>query len=75
MQQATDPIWFEYKVNNNLRYRQELILRYVGLVKYVVRKMIKNYPAAIEESDLYQIGVLGLSEAIERFDPNYGIKF
>lgn len=75
MLQATDPIWFEYKVNNNVRYRQELILRYIGLVKYVVRKMIKNYPAAIEESDLYQIGVLGLSEAIERFDPDYGIKF
>ena len=37
--------------------------------------MIKNYPQALEENDLYQIGILGLSEAIERFDPEYGIKF
>ncbi len=75
MQRAIDPIWFEYKTNNSIRHRQELMLKYTGLVKYVVRKMIKNYPQALEEGDLYQIGVLGLSEAIERFDPDYGIKF
>ncbi len=75
MQTAIDPIWYEYKTHNSIRHRQELMLKYVGLVKYVVRKMIKNYPHALEEGDLYQIGVLGLSEAIERFDPEYGIKF
>ena len=75
MQRAVDPIWFEYKNTNSIRHRQTLMLKYVGLVKYVVRKMIKNYPQALEENDLYQIGILGLSEAIERFDPEYGIKF
>jgi len=75
MQQATDSMWCEYKLHNNNMFRQQLILRYSGLVKYVVRKMIKNFPQAIEETDLHQIGVLGLCEAIERFDPAYGIKF
>lgn len=78
MQQATQPtetMWHEFKLNNNNMYRQQLILRYNGLVKYVVRKMIKNFPQAIEEADLHQIGILGLCEAIERFDPAYGIKF
>ncbi|MEJ2055133.1 MAG: FliA/WhiG family RNA polymerase sigma factor [Calditrichaceae bacterium] len=75
MLQATDPIWMQYKINNDVVYRQELIVRYLGLVKYVVRKMIKNFPQALEEDDLYQIGILGLSEAIDRFDPAYGIKF
>lgn len=75
MHQATDPVWIEYKTCHDIRSRQELVVRYLGLVKYVVRKMIKNYPQALEENDLYQIGVLGLSEAIERFDPDYGIKF
>ena len=72
---AYDPTWLEYKTNNDIRCRQELVVRYLGLVKYVVRKMIKNYPQALEENDLYQIGILGLSEAIDRFDPAYGIKF
>ncbi len=75
MQTAIDPIWIEYKKSNDIRYRQKLVLKYMGLVKYVVRKMIKNYPQALEEGDLYQIGVLGLAEAIDRFDPEYGIKF
>lgn len=75
MQSAIDSVWFDYKNNNNLQSRQKLLIRYLGLVKYVVRKMIKNYPQALEENDLYQIGIVGLAEAIERFDPNYGIKF
>ncbi len=75
MQNAIDSVWIDYKTNNNLKSRQQLLIRYLGLVKYVVRKMIKNYPQALEENDLYQIGIVGLAEAIERFDPNYGIKF
>ena len=75
MQTATETIWADYKSQRNLACRQELFIRYLGLVKYVVRKMIKNYPQALEEGDLYQIGIIGLSEAIDRFDPAYGIKF
>jgi len=75
MQSAIDPIWLDYKRSNDVRHHQRLVLRYMGLVKYVVRKMIKNYPPALEENDLYQIGIVGLAEAIERFDPEYGIKF
>jgi len=75
MQGAVDTVWIDYKMNNNLKSRQQLLVRYLGLVKYVVRKMIKNYPQALEENDLYQIGIVGLAEAIERFDPAYGIKF
>jgi RNA polymerase sigma factor for flagellar operon FliA len=64
-----------YKQDMHAHLRQELVLRYLGLVKYVVRKMIKNFPQAIEEKDLYHIGVLGLAEAVDRFDLDYGIKF
>jgi RNA polymerase sigma factor for flagellar operon FliA len=72
---STAQLWQLYKKSINPKFRQELILRYLGLVKYVVRKMIKNFPPAIEEKDLYHIGVLGLAEALERFNPGYGIKF
>ena len=71
----SDHIWQTYKATGNPDLRQELTLRYLGLVKYVVRKMIKNYPPAIEEKDLYHIGTLGLVEALERFNLEYGIKF
>ncbi len=71
----SDQIWQTYKATGNPELRQELTLQYLGLVKYVVRKMIKNYPPAIEEKDLYHIGTLGLVEALERFNLEYGIKF
>jgi RNA polymerase sigma factor for flagellar operon FliA len=71
----TQEIWQQYKKDMSPRLRQELVLRYLGLVKYVVRKMIKNFPQAIEEKDLHHIGVLGLAEAVDRFDLEYGIKF
>jgi RNA polymerase sigma factor for flagellar operon FliA len=71
----SDQVWQTYKATGKPELRQELTLRYLGLVKYVVRKMIKNYPPAIEEQDLYHIGTLGLVEALERFNPEYGIKF
>ncbi len=70
-----DQVWQTYKATGNPKLRQELTLRYLGLVKYVVRKMIKNYPPAIEEQDLYHIGTLGLVEALDRFNLEYGIKF
>lgn len=67
--------WQEYKSHGTIQIKQKITNQYLGLVKYVVRKMIKNYPQAIEEQDLYHIGILGLIEAIDRFDPQYGIKF
>jgi len=76
MQNVTvNQIWETYKSTGNPKLRQDLTVKYLGLVKYVVRKMIKNFPQAIEEQDLYHIGVIGLVEALERFNPNYGIKF
>jgi len=72
---TTQQLWDSYRGDQNLLIRRELMVRYLGLVKYVVRKMIKSYPQAIEEADLYHIGTLGLAEALERFDQDYGIKF
>ena len=62
MQQATtNQTWEQYKSTGNSVLRKQLTVKYLGLVKYIVRKMIKNYPQAIEEEDLYHIGVLCLS--------------
>ena len=72
---TTIQLWDAYRGDRATVIRQELMLRYLGLVKYVVRKMIKSFPQAIEESDLFHIGTLGLAEALDRFDQDYGIKF
>lgn len=68
-------IWRDYKSTGSIESREMLILQYMGLVKYVVKKLFKSVPAAIEEQDLCSIGIIGLVEAMDRFDPEFGIKF
>ena len=49
--------------------------QYLGLVHYVVNKLFKQMPSNVDREDLVNIGVLGLSEALDRYNPYYGIKF
>ncbi len=72
---STNTIWQNYSFHRNTIVRQQLIEQYLGLVKYVVNKLKINLPPSIQHEDLIQIGVIGLSEAIERYDSSLGIKF
>ena len=57
--------------------RDTFIEENMGLVGMVVRKYlnrIKNY-AHIDWEDFRQIGTLGLINAYDRFDPDYGVQF
>jgi RNA polymerase sigma factor for flagellar operon FliA len=51
------------------------VLAYSPLVKFVAGRMSSGLPAHIEEADLISYGLLGLIGAIERFEPERGIKF
>ena len=52
--------------------REHLIRRHEGLVRHVV----KDYTASGESyEDLYGVGMLGLINAVDRFDPNRGTRF
>jgi RNA polymerase sigma factor for flagellar operon FliA len=75
--QATDTrvLWQEFKRTNDRGLRDRLILTYAPLVKYVAGRLGSGLPAHVEEGDLVSYGLLGLIGAIERYDPNLGIKF
>ena len=53
--------------------KQELIQSFLPRIKYIV-KSIKhdNLPPIVDEDDLYQMAVLGLYDAIERYDESKG---
>ena len=68
-------IWSEYKRTGDKRLRDRLILTYAPLVKYVAGRLGTGLPAHVEEGDLVSYGLLGLMNAIERFDPSRDIKF
>jgi len=69
-------LWQGYKKNpNNAKLREQLILKYLHLVRYVVSRMPITLPISIATEDLISYGTMGLMEAVERFDPDRGLKF
>lgn len=70
-----DELWRRYKEFGDAGARDQLILAYSPLVKYVAGRMGTGLPAHIEEGDLISYGLLGLIGAIERYDPSRNIKF
>ena len=68
-------VWSSYKKTGDEKAREQLVLAYSPLVKFVAGRMSSGLPAHIEEADLISYGLLGLIGAIERFDPQREIKF
>lgn len=74
-QQKTDLLWRIYKESGAPETREKLILHYAPMVRKVVGRMGLRPDGAVEWDDLLNYGVLGLIDAVERFDPDRGITF
>jgi RNA polymerase sigma factor for flagellar operon FliA len=68
-------LWSRFRSENDASARENLILKYMGLVKYVVDRLSMRPPSTIEYNDLYSCGIIGLVSAVDRFDPSLGNKF
>ncbi len=68
-------LWDEYRSNPTRECRDRLILHYSSLVKYVAGRVSAGLPSTIDRSDLASYGIFGLIDAIERFEPERGLKF
>src|SRR3954462_5891726 len=68
-------LWRRYKGSGSDRAREQLGVAYSPLVKDVAGRMSSGLPAHLEEADLISYGLLGLINAIERFDLEREIKF
>jgi RNA polymerase sigma factor for flagellar operon FliA len=72
---ALDALWRSYKGTGDGRLREQLILHYSPLVKYVAGRVSVGLPPNVEQADFVSSGVFGLIDAIEKFDPERSIKF
>lgn len=68
-------MWQRYTADQSAESREALILRYAPLVKYVAGRLAIGLPPSVELDDLIGNGIFGLIDAIERFEPERGIKF
>ena len=55
--------------------RDQLILEHLPQIKYIAQRISTKLPSHIELNDLVSAGVLGLLDAIDKFDPGRGVKF
>src|SRR3954452_10800355 len=68
-------LWRRYGEDRQQRVRDRLVLHYAPLVKYVAGRVGTGLPAHVDMADLIQSGIFGLVDAIEKFEPNRGLKF
>lgn len=52
-----------------------LIKQYSPLVRRLAHQMIAKLPANVEVDDLIQVGLIGLTDALSRFDAEQGVQF
>ena len=60
---------------NGSSYRDQLITEYLPYVKRIVHRIAVHLPSAIDIDDLMNVGVIGLIQAVDRYDPGRDNKF
>jgi RNA polymerase sigma factor for flagellar operon FliA len=70
-----DLLWASYKKSGDRELRDQLILHYSPLVKYVAGRVAVGLPQRVEPADLVSYGIFGLIDAIDRFEPDRGVTF
>jgi RNA polymerase sigma factor for flagellar operon FliA len=68
-------VWESYTITRSENDRHQLMLSYMWLVKYVVSQLKIPNNSILSEDDFINVGMLGLNEAISRFDITRGVKF
>jgi len=68
-------LWREFKERDSGEARNRLVLAYAPLVKYVADRLAISLPRNVDVADLISQGVIGLFDALEKFQPDRGVKF
>jgi RNA polymerase sigma factor for flagellar operon FliA len=68
-------LWQKYSKTKSLEIKEQLIIEYAQLVKYVAGRLNMYLGNNVEYEDLVGYGVFGLIDAIDKFDFEKGVKF
>lgn len=71
-----EQLWAEFlKDKTNKTLRNDLIVQYIYLTKYVIGRMKINLPQNFSVEDISSFAIEGLIDAIEKFSPNKSARF
>jgi RNA polymerase sigma factor for flagellar operon FliA len=68
-------LWMQWKEEGSTPAKQSLIEQYVPLVDFVSNRLAIGLPKNISKDDLSSYGIMGLIDAIEKFDYQRGLQF
>ena len=61
-----------YRETGDTRLRDEIVSSYIYIAEILSRKFVNR---GVEYDDIYQVACMGILYAVERFDPDRGVKF
>ena len=61
--------------NRKQRQKEVALSKYAPLVKYVVDRLALHLPKSVERDDLISAAIIGLFDALEKYDASKGTKF
>lgn len=72
---SKEELLLAYKETGNEALKWPLVLRYVGLVKNIALQVRGVYSSFAQVDDIVNEGVLALLGAVDKFEPDKGVKF
>jgi len=70
-----DVLWISFKDTGDSDSKNDLLLHYGYLVKWIVRRMMPKYNNYNEYDDLVSCGMIGLIDAVDKFELKHEVKF
>lgn len=65
-------IFVRYRETKDTKLRDEIVASYIYIAEILSRRFINR---GVEYDDIYQVACMGILFAVERFDPDKGVKF
>ena len=72
---TTEELFQTYKRTGSEELKWPLVMRYMGLVKTIALQVRGVYSSFAQVDDIVNEGLLTLAGAVDKFDPDKGIKF
>jgi RNA polymerase sigma factor FliA len=73
--QPEEVLWKMYREKKSDHIREKLVIQYMPLVKYVIGRQLTHLPSHLSREDLMSAGIIGLINAVEKFDSDLEVQF
>jgi len=71
----TEALWRRFRKKGDEATRNQLLERYLPIVKYTAERLAVRLPDEVDVDDLISAGIFGLLDALNAFDLERGVKF